>query len=275
MRTFSPYRHKKRNTSVILLALIIISGLMMFNNHLLASQINKESKFSEAVSHYDARNYDEALKAFLSLVDAGIESYEVHYNIGNTYFRLNQIGKAIVYYKRGLRLKPNDYQLQTNLDFAINQTQDRQETAEPNPLLEIIFNTLNSISLNGWFLLSFISFLPVIAMINIMLIYYRKRDKTVPVFLLVLFLLIFIITISATTYRWQRYIDSSTAVLIASASNGYSGPDSTYTRLFTINEGIVLKVVNKNEDWSQVGLPNGMIGWIKTDDFLLVNPPSS
>lgn len=257
---------------VKLLPLLLISILAVVSVQIFSAEIDINSLFEEAVAHYDERNYQEALDAFLSLEEAGIESYELYYNIGNSYFRLNKTGKAILYYKRGLRLNPGDFQLQANLEFAISQTKDRQETEENNPLIEVVRNTVNTIPLNVWFILALISFLPVVAFINITLIYYRGRDKTVPVFLLIVFSVVWLIVLSAANYRWNRYQDQSTAVLTAGSTNGYSGPDPDYTRLFTVNEGVILDVVEYREDWSQVRLPTGVIGWIRTDDFSLVNP---
>src|SRR5690554_7793015 len=63
-------------------------------------------------------------------------SAELYYNLGNAYYRLNQIGPSIYYYEKALQLAPNDADIKNNLAFAENARIDAIE-----PLPQSIFTT--------------------------------------------------------------------------------------------------------------------------------------
>lgn len=62
--------------------------------------------------------YHEAAASFGALVEAGFRNADVHYNLGNVYFRLGELGRAILEYRRAERLRPGDARLAANLRYA-------------------------------------------------------------------------------------------------------------------------------------------------------------
>src|SRR5215510_10748759 len=74
----------------------------------------------------DARGYyQQAIAGYEQLVAAGIHNAKLYYNLGNAYFRLHDLGHAILYYRRGLRLEPGNRQLQANLSYARSRRIDQ------------------------------------------------------------------------------------------------------------------------------------------------------
>ena len=62
---------------------------------------------------------------------------------------------------------------------------------------------------------------------------------------------------------------SKSAVIVENSVNAYSEPHSgKNTILFMINEGIIAKVTNYQNDWSEIILIDGKKGWIKTKALL-------
>lgn len=255
-----------------MIKIAVILMLLIFSVSILA--VNHQQLFEKGVRFYDERDFSKALQAFLEIENDGVEDYELFYNLGNTYFRLGNIGKAILYYKRGLRLNPNDFQLRTNLEYAMSRTTDRQIIEEPNPILRTVLSVVNSYSIDFWALLSLLFFIPIVTIVNIIIIFYRRREKTVPLFLLALAVIIFLIPMSIANYRLNRFNDNSEAVMITSSVPGYSGPDSDYTHLFTVNEGLVIEVLEEGYEWSKIAIPIGTIGWVRNDTFKRINPDS-
>jgi hypothetical protein len=64
------------------------------------------------------RLYKRALEGFHALLQAGYASGPLHYNIANIHVRLGDLGRAILHYRRALRLAPGDGNTQRNLAFA-------------------------------------------------------------------------------------------------------------------------------------------------------------
>jgi len=229
-----------------------------------------QNTFQRAVNYYEERNYEQALEHFQVIENKNHYSFELFYNIANTHFRLNNLGLAILYYQRALRIQPNNKPVQANLDYALSLTKDKQTIQQYNPLIKFTLRIINSLSVNQWFIALFIVFLLIIAITNVIIIYFKDKDKTIPFFFLGLIVIIFLITASAVSYRWYFYSDKTKAVLIAPTANCYSGPGEDYTHLFSIHEGKVITILRKEHGWSQIKLSNDVTGWIPDDKLKLI-----
>ena len=53
---------------------------------------------------YQESDFEGALSSYLRVVEAGLESGEVYYNIGNAYFKVGDLARAILYYERARRM---------------------------------------------------------------------------------------------------------------------------------------------------------------------------
>ncbi len=71
--------------------------------------------------------------------EGGIENGKLFYNLGNIYFRLGDIGKAILSYRRAERFIPNDVNLQQNLSYARSRRIDKIEPMPQTQVLRTLF----------------------------------------------------------------------------------------------------------------------------------------
>ncbi|MBN2461580.1 MAG: tetratricopeptide repeat protein [Candidatus Cloacimonetes bacterium] len=243
--------------------LILFTVLLLFTQ--LAGQIKYQDVFSSAVTAYEKRNYNEALQNFLSLENEGIKNADLYHNIGNCYFRLNILGKAILYYKRALKLAPTHKATARNLEYILTFTKDKQAQEEKDIISKTWHDIYSSLPLNFLAILLLVNFLAIIVIINIIILKYRNRDRTVPVFILSLLLVLLVILSILSYSRWYKLHSDREAVLIASTAIGYSGPDEEFTRVFTIHEGIIFEVEKEDAEWSLIQLPNGLGGWIRSE----------
>ena len=88
------------------LFIIILSILHFFGAAQVVQDNNKV--FQDANLFYSKGNYSKALLSYESLIDQKVQSSEMYYNLGNTYFKSNKIGHAILYYEKAKLLAPNN-----------------------------------------------------------------------------------------------------------------------------------------------------------------------
>lgn len=93
--------------------------------------------------YFQKAEYNEALEHYTNSLDA-YESTAQHFNIANTYYKLNQYGLAILHYLKAHAIAPYDRDVAANLKLA----RDAAEIPEPSP--SILKNFANLLSLNGW-----------------------------------------------------------------------------------------------------------------------------
>ena len=86
-----------------------------------------EEIYRKACLDYESENYEKAVSLYETLIGMDRVSAEVFYNLGNSYFKLKKIGKAIVNYERAFRLAPRDRDIILNLKLAKSITVDKIE----------------------------------------------------------------------------------------------------------------------------------------------------
>jgi len=100
--------------------------------------------FGNALSARDpegARDlYRKAAMRFESIArEGGVRNGRLYYNIGNTYFRMGDVGRAILNYRRAEALIPNDANLRQNLTYARKRRLDRIDEKERTRVLKTLF----------------------------------------------------------------------------------------------------------------------------------------
>ncbi|MCD4650638.1 MAG: tetratricopeptide repeat protein, partial [Candidatus Cloacimonetes bacterium] len=201
----------------------------------------------------------------------GIHNADIYYNLGNCYYRLGNHGYAILNYLRALRIEPNNKAVQSNLRFLYTLVQDKQIPEAEDSLSAWFLTIYRAISLNTFAIITLALIVSAIGLINWMIIFFRNREKTIPVFILMIVLVSALGFGSLTAIKWNQYANSNQAVLIAQTAIGYSGPGTEYTRVFTIHEGNVFDIVQSRENWVQIQLQNGLGGWVQRPLVEIVN----
>lgn len=84
--------------------------------------------FSAANKAYSGELYNKALQTYLTIAKKDGVSSELYYNIGNTYYRLNDRANAVLYYERALLLDPSNGDARYNLDFVRTKAQINQDS---------------------------------------------------------------------------------------------------------------------------------------------------
>ena len=122
--------------TLIVLALTLVVALGLFA--LQGRAAENARLFIDAVEAYRTGDYDLAVQKWSTIAATGIQNGELYYNLGNAFLKNEQLGEALLWYERALRLLPNDPDLRFNYDYARSLTQDAPDQ-EQQPLERIIF----------------------------------------------------------------------------------------------------------------------------------------
>ena len=109
----------------------------------LNAQSQVEVVFDEGNALYNQGNYYEAIEKYTSIINNGSESAELYYNLGNAYYKINDIANSIFYFEKSLLLDPNNNETINNLSFSQNMTIDRIEIVPINQVSKFISNFTN------------------------------------------------------------------------------------------------------------------------------------
>jgi tetratricopeptide (TPR) repeat protein len=217
--------------------------------------------FQKGNESYEAGNFDQAIEQYQKILDLGIKNSKVFYNLGNAYFRKNQLGMAILNYRKALALEPRDEDSMANLAFAKLFTLDKIEQQKIDPLSNLAHWFVNLWSTDELTIFASLSYCLSIVF-GILILFTRKRRA----WLLGLSIMLFIFVVSSSSLATKLHFDSAkNGVLIASQAEVRSGPGGDYTLQFTGHEGLEFQINEQAEGWYRISLPNGVKGWIPKD----------
>ena len=96
------------------------------------------ASYAEANRAYKEGHWAEAARQYEALIGAGVVHPDLHYNLGNAYFRDGRLGRAVYHYERALALAPGERDARENLrlarELASARWSDRVEGAARPPL---------------------------------------------------------------------------------------------------------------------------------------------
>jgi len=228
------------------------------------------SKFKQGAEYFAASDYEKALEIWKDLYNTGYRSAELDYNIGNAYFKVNNIPGAILYFERAHLIKPADEDINYNLQIARTMVTDRFEEI-PELFFVRWFNFLSLIlSTNTWAKLSLITF--ILCLFFLSVFFYSSAYKLkVLGFWLSLFLLVSsLASFSLSARNRSLVLNSNKAIIFNPLVSGKSSPDDSGTDLFVLHEGTKVTVEDGVGEWYEIRLSDGNKGWIPANSLEII-----
>ncbi|HBF43237.1 MAG TPA: hypothetical protein DDW42_06320 [Desulfobacteraceae bacterium] len=228
-----------------------------------------EALFFRANQAYKEGRYQESIDNYSKLIQSGLKNGHIYYNLGNSYFKKRELGRAIFNYERARLWLPGDADLKYNLAFAYDQTRDA--VIEPQSLVSITFFWLKEVTL--------IEVFWGFAIMNLMfwgILFVRlflRSEWTYYLFLV--FLVFWIIGGLSFGLKYYRAETDDRAVIIKNEVNILAGPDNHDTVLFKLHEGTVVHYERSEDGWSLVHLPDKKRGWVKGNGIEIIRKTRS
>jgi len=216
--------------------------------------------FITGVAAYQNGDYETAIDAFSTLVDSGIQNAELFYNLGNAFLKNNDIGHAVLWYQRALKLNPTEPDLKFNLDYALSLTKDQKaETALP--LSRIFFFWKYQLSANTvqWAAITLNLIFWLLLACSLL---WKNKGLRQTAYLSLVFVLIFT---STALYNYYESTYRPQAVILPSEVSIRSGLSDTATELFVLHAGTKVRIQGKQADHVRIYFADGKIGWLKKE----------
>jgi tetratricopeptide (TPR) repeat protein len=220
----------------------------------------------KAETAYDAKEYKKAIETYEELVKQGYSSDKLFYNLGNSYYRNNQLGKAIFNYERARKINPNDQDIRNNLNIAYAKTIDKIESKENFFVGVVKTNVLTTFSTTAWAWLSVVCFFILFIGVYIFIANDSVGIKRTFFFVSLVALIGFFIVYSLGYSAKKARETNDFAVITAPETKVFIEPTAASASKFGLHEGTKVRIIDLNGDWILIKLENGNEGWIKTMD---------
>jgi len=240
--------------------IILFLTLILCFGQVALSQTDAEK---QANNLYAKGDYSSAAKQYEKLLSQDGVAPEIYYNLGNAYYKSNEIGRSILNYERALRLSPSFEDARFNLELAQLKVVDN---IVPSPTFFIgrwIQNLIKLLTSNQWICISFIVF--ILSLVSIFLFIFGPTRilRKISFNFAILFVAISFFTLIFSGVRKGQMYYHKDAIVMSGVISVKSSPDKSGTDLFQLHEGAKVTIKSTLGSWTEIKLSNGGIGWVE------------
>ena len=223
--------------------------------------------FREANSTTDdpetARNlYEKAILNYEKIIsDAGIKNPKLYYNLGNAYFLNEDIGRAILNYRRAENLDKADTNIQKNIAFARSRRIDKVEIKTEKRILETLFFWHYDFSIRTKFLVTCILF-SIVCISSIFMLWRSKSASLITT--AVIFGLLTACFVSSVIVETRSRASTICGVITAEQVVARQGDGPNYPESFKdpLHAGTEFDLFERRTGWLQIKLSDDSEAWI-------------
>ena len=239
---------------------IYFSLLFVFASVLAYGQ---ETSKAQADSAYINNDYASAVYLYEDILANQGESADIYYNLGNSYYKMDNIAKAILNYEKALMLNPGNGDIRFNLELAQSKTVDKVTPMSEVFLVTWMKSLTNTMSEQGWSKLAIASF--ILMLLGLVLYFFSKKiamKKIGFISALCLMLVCILANVFASSQKSKAQSHSS-AIIMEPSVTVKSTPNEGGTELFILHEGRKVMIKdNTMREWKEIQLEDGNAGWV-------------
>lgn len=225
-----------------------------------ASATTKENADAE----YKRGNYQQAIKDYEELLKQGVNA-DLYYNLGNAYYRTDNVTQAILAYERALMLSPGDDDIRFNLQFATSKTIDKITPESEMFFVTWYHSLVNFTSVDNWAVMAIASIVLVLLLVLMFLFGPNVLLRKIGFYGGCLFFALFVFC-NFFAYQQKYNLQNRTAaIVIAPSVTVKKTPANGSSDVFVIHEGTKVDITDKGlKDWRGIRLADGREGWLQT-----------
>lgn len=218
------------------------------------------AEWEKGNTFFQAEQYDSAAHYYETIAEQKPHNAEIYYNLGNTYYRLNKIGQAVLNYERALKITPGHQQASDNLYLTQSRIENRIQKVPEIFFLRWWRGITQTSLTNVYAIIACLLFLIIIGLhigIRGGFIKYKLpiQASVAGITLSLVFIVLSLISALRFTNHNEAIVMQNQSPLMAEPKYG--------AQKSLIPEGTKVIISDKNGSWSEVTLPDGRKGWLE------------
>ena len=215
-----------------------------------SSNTLEDATKAEGDSAYIKEDYAAAIQIYEALLKNG-EAADVYYNLGNSYYKIGEIAKAVLNYERA------------NLEVARAKTIDKVEPVPEVFFVSWIKSLTNSMSVDAWATWGIVSFILLIIAFYFFIFSKQIMLKKIGFISGIILLIVTVCSNLFASQQKEHLVNRSEAIVMNPSVTVRSTPSESGTSLFILHEGRKVSVKdNSMKEWKEIRLEDGKVGWV-------------
>lgn len=223
-----------------------------------------ETKAKDAYSAGEFEKTVEMLEAEKKAhLDKGEESATLYYNLGNAYFRNNDLAQAILYYEKAHLLDPGDRDIRHNIEFANTLIEDKIIPVNDFFLVNWFKAVQNCFPSNTWTVIAIVQFVLFLCCIALFIFVQSVNLKKTTFYIGIVLLPLLIFANIFAINQKHKLTNRNTAIIMVGSAPAVSAPSNDSKEVFVVHSGTKVTINKEDNDWVEVELSSGHVGWIE------------
>jgi len=232
--------------------------------------------FFRANNLYREEEYDAAIRDYEKLINAGLRSANIFYNLGNAHLRAGNKGRAILYYERAFRMRPRDAGIRSNLDFARTLVEGSAGQDSERWYEQVFLFLRGFLSTDEMAFLASVLYFTIMVFLTLSIVFRAQRKLFY--YSAAVFCVLFIVVLPSLVGGIYESEFQKKAVIMVKETDVRFEPNDDATVHFRLHEGATIQILRKSaqifsesqEDWYQVRRHDGKMGWLKAGIFAII-----
>ena len=240
----------------------LVSFILLFSSLCFSQEHSLRDSLTQAEKFYDSGKYKEAVNLYEKIVEKKQASGAVFYNLGNSYYRMGNKGKAIAAYFAAKQTLPRDPDIKHNLNFVHESIKDKINLDDSGNFSAILgfwseFITAKELKVFCLFASCLVLLILIISHFVSLPFAFSYIRNTLLVFSMI------------SLFFWQSSLSlkKDWGAVSVEESKVLSGPGDYNTVLFKLHEGAPVVLEEKKKEWYKISLPGSKKGWIKSEEI--------
>lgn len=200
--------------------------------------------------------------------EGGVQNGKLYYNLGNIYFRLKDLGRAILNYRRAEQYIPNDPNLKQNLDYARERRLDDIEEKQETKVLKTLFFWHYDLSTKNRVMIFSVCFVLMWTAVAVRIF---TKASYLRWCIIVSFVLSLLLSGSLLAEELSLR-NTRPGVIISREVVARKGNSETYEPSFKdpLHSGTEFTLIEDRGSWYQIELADSRTCWVHSKDVALV-----
>ena len=226
----------------------------------------QEEIFQRGNQLYQSEDYAAAVEAYETVLASGFEGHDLYYNLGNAYFKTGDLGRSILSWERALKLEPGDEDARANLELAGRLTVDEVEPLPRFWLLSVVSWWLNLLPRSLLILAVGAGWLALAGGLVTRILTRSDGAKVLGTWMVAAGAAVVLVLGANLMARELGLGQAERGVILAEAVSVRSAPsaDDNLT-VFEVHEGTRVRIDQRTEQWAEIVLDDGKVGWVPVD----------
>jgi tetratricopeptide (TPR) repeat protein len=226
--------------------------------------------FAQGNDAFQQGDYQKAIEHYTAAISLGYESAPLYYNLGNAYFKTNQIGKCILFYERAHKLAPRDSDILFNLQLSQLYVVDKIEKPPPFFLSNWWKTFSGLVSIPQHAHITLFAYVLLMLLLIIRILSKKRVLLSLARALFIPAIIFFIISAVLFVLSLDRDIKIKEGVIMVQKVDVKSSPADDATDVFALHEGLKVRITAESGEYVRIVLPDGKVGWVNSKTIEMI-----